>query len=202
MSSSRGKKTTVLASNKRKGAASSSGPTAEIRHPFLKFPLRPQEELFQTLQARPLGTVMNNFDDPGTVQFRLGGLVHQLSILEFRIALGLYTDLVPASATYDSNSSKASALPPSLRMTSEGVYLYQAVFDLIGTTLRAPQHSSTIILPHSHRPDVPTGYLEHAKHEDDQETTWHLPSSVPPRPVKIRKYAKWANYYKAWTKST
>ncbi|PPS19593.1 hypothetical protein GOBAR_AA00977 [Gossypium barbadense] len=56
MSSSRGKKTTVLAPKKRKGASSSSGPTAEIRHHFLQFPIGPQEELFQILQARPLIT--------------------------------------------------------------------------------------------------------------------------------------------------
>ncbi|PPS01973.1 hypothetical protein GOBAR_AA18688 [Gossypium barbadense] len=85
-------------------------------------------------------TVMTNFDDPGMVQFRLGGLVCQLSILEFEIALGLYTkefmddnelntlhchicyspskcwrDLVLASATYNPSCSKASALLPSLR---------------------------------------------------------------------------------------
>ncbi|PPS19588.1 hypothetical protein GOBAR_AA00993 [Gossypium barbadense] len=56
MSSSRGKKTAVPASKKRKGASSSAGPTAEIRHPLLQFPRRPQEELFQILQARPLAT--------------------------------------------------------------------------------------------------------------------------------------------------
>ena len=54
MSSSRGKKATVPASKKRKGASSSSGPTAEICHPFLQFPIGPQEELFQILWARPL----------------------------------------------------------------------------------------------------------------------------------------------------
>ncbi|PPS01920.1 hypothetical protein GOBAR_AA18737 [Gossypium barbadense] len=54
MSSSRGKKAAVPASKKRKGASSSSGPTAEIRHPFLRFPIGPQKELFQMLQARPL----------------------------------------------------------------------------------------------------------------------------------------------------
>ncbi|KAK5824213.1 hypothetical protein PVK06_018981 [Gossypium arboreum] len=72
--------------------------------------------------------------------FCLSGLVHQLSVLEFGIALGLYTkefmddnelntlhrhihyslskcwrDLVPASATYDPSRSKALALPPFLR---------------------------------------------------------------------------------------
>ncbi|PPR98041.1 hypothetical protein GOBAR_AA22628 [Gossypium barbadense] len=55
MSSSCGKKTAVPASKKRKGVASSSGPTTEIRHPFLQVPLGPQEELYQILRARPLG---------------------------------------------------------------------------------------------------------------------------------------------------
>ncbi|PPS04981.1 hypothetical protein GOBAR_AA15679 [Gossypium barbadense] len=44
-------------------------------------------------------------------------------------------------------------------------------------------HHPSIILSHSHRPDVPTGYIEHAKYEDDQETMWHLPFSVLPCPV-------------------
>ncbi|PPR88990.1 hypothetical protein GOBAR_AA31695 [Gossypium barbadense] len=39
---------------KRKRASSSAGPTTEIRHPLLKFPRGPQEELFQILWARPL----------------------------------------------------------------------------------------------------------------------------------------------------
>ncbi|PPR98656.1 hypothetical protein GOBAR_AA22013 [Gossypium barbadense] len=109
MSSSQGKKTAVPALKKWKGA-SSSGPTAEIRHPFLQFPPGNQEELIQILQARPLGVghfidwtmleqvqladddVMTNFDDPGTVQFDLGGLVRQLSVPEFDIALGLYIE--------------------------------------------------------------------------------------------------------------
>ncbi|PPS02176.1 hypothetical protein GOBAR_AA18486 [Gossypium barbadense] len=55
MSTSRGKKITIPTSKKRKGATSSSGPTAEIRHPFLQFPIGPQEEPFQILRARPLG---------------------------------------------------------------------------------------------------------------------------------------------------
>ncbi|PPS07144.1 hypothetical protein GOBAR_AA13502 [Gossypium barbadense] len=145
MSFSRGKKADVPASKKRKGASSSSGPTTEFLHPFLRFPIGPQEELFQILWARPLivghcnnwaaieqvqladtiwallttnpwelffgiiepmyleltmelcstfhlQTVMTNYNDPGTVQFHLGGLVHQLSIPEFSTALGLYTE--------------------------------------------------------------------------------------------------------------
>ncbi|PPR96579.1 hypothetical protein GOBAR_AA24088 [Gossypium barbadense] len=39
-----------------------------------------------------LQTVMTNYDNPNTVQFCLGGLVRQLSILEFDAALGLYTE--------------------------------------------------------------------------------------------------------------
>ncbi|PPR94738.1 hypothetical protein GOBAR_AA25927 [Gossypium barbadense] len=54
MSFSHGKKAVVPASKKRKGASSSSGPTAKVRHPFLRFPIGPQEEIFQILQARPL----------------------------------------------------------------------------------------------------------------------------------------------------
>ncbi|KAK5833642.1 hypothetical protein PVK06_017495 [Gossypium arboreum] len=38
-----------------------------------------------------LQTIITNYDDPSTVQFRLGGLVRQLGILEFGAALGLYT---------------------------------------------------------------------------------------------------------------
>ncbi|KAK5825931.1 hypothetical protein PVK06_020816 [Gossypium arboreum] len=87
-----------------------------------------------------LQTVMMNYDDPGTVQFCLGGLVRQLSVPEFGKALGLYMGefkeendlhalnrhihhfpsrswdtLVPGGATYNPSRSKASALPPSLR---------------------------------------------------------------------------------------
>ncbi|PPR96422.1 hypothetical protein GOBAR_AA24245 [Gossypium barbadense] len=39
-----------------------------------------------------LQTVMTYYDDPGTVQFRLGGLIRQLSVPEFGAALGLYTE--------------------------------------------------------------------------------------------------------------
>ncbi|KAK5825564.1 hypothetical protein PVK06_020416 [Gossypium arboreum] len=78
---------------------------------------------------------MMNYDDPGMVQFRLGRLVLQFSILGFSTALGLYTKndlhalnrhihcsplrcwdtLVPSGATYNPSRSKALTLPPSLR---------------------------------------------------------------------------------------
>ncbi|PPS18568.1 hypothetical protein GOBAR_AA02005 [Gossypium barbadense] len=87
-----------------------------------------------------LQTVMTYYDDPGTVQFCLGGLIHQLSIPEFSVTLGLYTEefeeenelhalsrhihfsplkcwhtLAPGTAFYNPSRSKASILPPSLR---------------------------------------------------------------------------------------
>ncbi|PPR98148.1 hypothetical protein GOBAR_AA22520 [Gossypium barbadense] len=67
MSSSRGKKVAVLSSKRRRGPGSSSvRATAEV--------------------------VMTNNDDPGTIHFRLGGLVHLISVPKFGVALGLYTD--------------------------------------------------------------------------------------------------------------
>ncbi|PPS07994.1 hypothetical protein GOBAR_AA12651 [Gossypium barbadense] len=88
--------------------------------------------------------MMINYDDPDTVQFCLGRLVRQLSVLEFGTVLGLYTEelkeendlhalnhhihhspsqcwdaLVPGTATYNPSCSKASALPPSLRKAKE-----------------------------------------------------------------------------------
>ncbi|PPS13647.1 hypothetical protein GOBAR_AA06937 [Gossypium barbadense] len=161
MSNPRSKKTVIPASKKRKGAASSSGPTSEIRHPFLQFLSGPQEELFQILRARPLGVgccinwaaleqiQLANvvwallITDPWWLFFEIvepTDLVFHLSVPEFRVALGLYTEefmdnddfaslhchihyspsncwkaLVPASATYDPRQSKVLALTPSLR---------------------------------------------------------------------------------------
>ncbi|PPS13151.1 hypothetical protein GOBAR_AA07491 [Gossypium barbadense] len=77
MSSSRGKKTVVPASKKRKGASSSAGPTAKIRHPLLQFPRRPQEELFQILRPRPL--IMGCCIDWATVeQVQMGDAIRAL----------------------------------------------------------------------------------------------------------------------------
>ncbi|KAK5771931.1 hypothetical protein PVK06_048187 [Gossypium arboreum] len=94
-------------------------------------------ELYSTFH---LQTVMTRYDNPGTVQFRFGGLVHQLSVPEFGAALGLYTEefkeenelhalsrhihfspskcwhtLALSTASYNPSRSKASVLPPSLR---------------------------------------------------------------------------------------
>ncbi|KAK5838977.1 hypothetical protein PVK06_007727 [Gossypium arboreum] len=149
MSSSCGKKAVVPASKKKKGASSSLGPTVEVCHPFLRFPIGPQEELFQILQ-----TLLMNYDDPGTVQFRLGRLVCQLSVPKFGTALGLYTEefkeendlhalnchihhspswcwdaLVPGVAAYNPSRSKALALPPSLRHVIDCAYLLPSPFN-------------------------------------------------------------------------
>ncbi|PPR81876.1 hypothetical protein GOBAR_AA38838 [Gossypium barbadense] len=149
MSSSRGKKAAVPSSKRRRGLGFSSvRATTEVRHPFLEFLQALQEKLFQILCARPITTgrcidwaavVMTNNDDPSTIHFRLDGLVRAISVLEFGVALGLYTDefmeeedmnalprnihispslcwkaLAPLFSTYDPSRSKASALPPSL----------------------------------------------------------------------------------------
>ncbi|PPS15159.1 hypothetical protein GOBAR_AA05421 [Gossypium barbadense] len=87
-----------------------------------------------------LQIVMTNYDDPGMVQFRIDGLVRQISVPEFDAALDLYTEefkeenelhaltrhihfsatkcwhtLAPGTTSYNPSCSKASVLPPSLR---------------------------------------------------------------------------------------
>ncbi|PPS19075.1 hypothetical protein GOBAR_AA01481 [Gossypium barbadense] len=212
MSSSRGKKTVVPASKKRKGAVSSSGLTAEIRHPFLQIQLADAIRALLTIDpwglffeiVEPmylefklelyltfhLQTAMTKFDDPGTVQFYLGGLVCQLSVpkktREHRRRHHPRCLLLMEHGEWTRPRPRLPHRPRHLRsdgVTSEGGHLYRALCDSIGSALQAPQYSSTIILPHSHWPDVPTGHLEHSKYEDDRETMWHLPSLVLPRPV-------------------
>ncbi|PPR85250.1 hypothetical protein GOBAR_AA35442 [Gossypium barbadense] len=102
------KKATVPASKKRKGASSSSSPTAKVRHPFLRFPIGPQEELFQilwglTFNCGPMHrlgcnrTSLVGWCDSGPPNHRpLGAFLwdHRadLSIPEFDTVLGLYTE--------------------------------------------------------------------------------------------------------------
>ncbi|PPS07199.1 hypothetical protein GOBAR_AA13453 [Gossypium barbadense] len=106
MSSSRRKKAAIPTSNKKKGTSSSSGPTAKVRHPFLRIPIGPQEELFQILWVRPLiaGRCINwaaieqvqlanairalLTTDPWEIFF---GII-ELTIPKFGTALGLYTE--------------------------------------------------------------------------------------------------------------
>ncbi|PPR97629.1 hypothetical protein GOBAR_AA23039 [Gossypium barbadense] len=161
MSSSRGKKATVPASKKRKGASSSLGPIAKIRHPFLQFPIRPQEEIFQILRAQPL-EVGHCIDLAALEQVQLADAIQALLTTEswgvfFEIVEPTFLELTmelcsmfhlqtvmaqefrdendmdtlhrnihyspskcwdaltPGAASYNPSSSKASALPPSLR---------------------------------------------------------------------------------------
>ncbi|KAK5845379.1 hypothetical protein PVK06_001555 [Gossypium arboreum] len=104
--------------------------------------------------------VMKNNDDPSTIHFRLGGLVRAMSVPEFGVALGLYTDefmeeedmnalprnihispslcwkaLAPLSSAYDPSRSKASALPPSLH------YLYA----ILAHTLTGRRESTGVV---------------------------------------------------------
>ncbi|PPR90297.1 hypothetical protein GOBAR_AA30387 [Gossypium barbadense] len=110
-----------------------------------------------------LQVVMTNNDDPGTIHFRLGGLVHTMSVPEFGVTLGLYTNefmeeedmnalprnihispslcwkaLAPLSSTYDPSRSKASALAPSLR------YLYAT----LAHTFPRRRESTSIVNTH------------------------------------------------------
>ncbi|PPR81750.1 hypothetical protein GOBAR_AA38964 [Gossypium barbadense] len=107
ISSSRGKNTAVLASKKRKGVASSSGPTMEIKHPFLQAALE-QIQLADAVRAL-LST------DPWGLFFKIVELTPVSPRWSSTPVERIRRVLVPASATYDPNRSKASALPPSLR---------------------------------------------------------------------------------------
>ncbi|PPR82457.1 hypothetical protein GOBAR_AA38257 [Gossypium barbadense] len=157
MSSSRGKKTVVPASKKRKGASSSAVQprkfiTLSCSH-CIDWVAIEQVQMADTIRALlttdpwelffgiiestyleltmelcttfHLQTIMTRYDDPGAVQFCLGGLIRQLSVSKFGAALGLYMEefkdenelhaLSRHIHFSPSNHSKASVLPPSLR---------------------------------------------------------------------------------------
>ncbi|PPS14914.1 hypothetical protein GOBAR_AA05661 [Gossypium barbadense] len=104
MSSSRGKKAAVPASKKRKGASSSSEQVQLAEAIRALLTIDPWELYFGIIEPTyleitmklcsmfHLQTVMTNYDDLGTVQFRLDGLVRQLNVPKFGTALGLYTE--------------------------------------------------------------------------------------------------------------
>ncbi|PPR99345.1 hypothetical protein GOBAR_AA21322 [Gossypium barbadense] len=141
-----------------------------------------------------LQTIMTYYDNPSTVQFCLGGLIHQLSVPEFGAALGLYTEefkeenelhalsrhihfspskcwhtLVPNTASYNPSHSKASVLPPSLRARHRPC-LFHRPCNL------APDGAASEG-GHLYWPlHVSTSHLEHAEHEDDREAPRNLPS--------------------------
>ncbi|PPS20318.1 hypothetical protein GOBAR_AA00252 [Gossypium barbadense] len=90
---------------KRKGpGATSLSASTEVRHPLLRFLSGLQDDLFQLLHMRPLGVgrcidwvaldqhVINTHDEADTITFQFGGLVRHMSIPEFGIAWGIYTD--------------------------------------------------------------------------------------------------------------
>ncbi|PPR96003.1 hypothetical protein GOBAR_AA24664 [Gossypium barbadense] len=143
-------------------------------------------ELFSTFHIQ---TVMTRYDNPGTVQFCLGGLSRQLSVPEFGVALSLYTKefreenelhalshhihfshskcwqtLAPSTASYNSSRSKASVLPPSLR------YLHA----ILAHTIIGRRKSTGIVNTH----DVYFLWcMSQGHHEDDRE----VPGTYPPQ---------------------
>ncbi|KAK5833327.1 hypothetical protein PVK06_017150 [Gossypium arboreum] len=158
MSSSRGKKIVIPASKKRKGASSSAEQVQLVDLIRALLTTDPWELFFGIIELTyleltielcstfHLQTVMTNYDDPGTVQFRLDGLIWQLSVPKFSAALGLYTKefnerndldtlsrqihfspskcwhtLAPGAASYNPSHSKASVLPPSLSTRRSGI---------------------------------------------------------------------------------
>ena len=110
-----------------------------------------------------LQTVMTRYDDLGTVQFRLGRLIRQLSVPEFGAAVGLYTEefqeenelhalsrhihfspskcwhtLAPSTALYNPSHSKASVLSPSMR------YLHA----ILAHTITGRRESTVVVNTH------------------------------------------------------
>ncbi|PPS01177.1 hypothetical protein GOBAR_AA19486 [Gossypium barbadense] len=157
-----------------------------IEPTYLEFTL----ELCSTFQ---LQTVMTVYDDLGTIQFRFGGLVRQLSVPEFGVALGLYTEnfmeadnfphlhrhihyalfscwaaLIPTTSIYDPSRSKASALSPALR------YLHALLaHTLTGRRESTGVTSSPSLLPSNRT--TPKGSHQHRPLRDSSSSTlWAL----------------------------
>ncbi|KAK5845598.1 hypothetical protein PVK06_001792 [Gossypium arboreum] len=109
MSSSRGKKA-VVPSSKRRRESGRCIDWATVEQVQLPDTIRalltidPWEQFFDitkptylelTLELCStfhLQVVMTNNDDPGTIHFRIGGPVRAMSVPEFGVSLGLYTD--------------------------------------------------------------------------------------------------------------
>ncbi|PPS17653.1 hypothetical protein GOBAR_AA02927 [Gossypium barbadense] len=166
MSSSRGKKATVPSLKRRRDRVL---PRYVLQPKFgthsLNFHKLRRRSYFRYYAHDPSPwVVMTNNDDPGTIHFQLGGLVHSMSVPEFGVALGLYTDefleeedintlphnihispslcwkaLAPCSSTYDPSRSKASALPLSLR------YLHC----ILAHTLTRRRESTDVVTTHN-----------------------------------------------------
>ncbi|PPR95177.1 hypothetical protein GOBAR_AA25490 [Gossypium barbadense] len=154
-------------------------------------------------------------------------LIHQLSIPEFDAALGLYTKefkeenelhalshhinfspskcwhtLAPSAASYNPSRSKASVLPPSLRVRHrpclfhrpcdsapdgaalEGGHLHWPLRDLTGATLQAPQHCGissmlSMRMIERRRGTYPLQY--HLAQSTEEEAYEDIPDDVPPQ---------------------
>ncbi|PPS11404.1 hypothetical protein GOBAR_AA09242 [Gossypium barbadense] len=170
MSSSRGKKTTVPTSNKRKGVPTFVGPTTKIHHPLMQFPRGPQEELFQILRARPL----------------IAGRCIDCSAVE-QVQMCWHT-LAPSFASYNPSHSKASVLPPSLW------YLHA----ILANTITGRRESTGVINTHDayflwcmshgmlsmkmierHRGTYPPQYC--LAQSTEEEAYEDIPDDVPPQ---------------------
>ncbi|PPS01239.1 hypothetical protein GOBAR_AA19420 [Gossypium barbadense] len=150
--SSRGKKTTVPASKKRKGASSSTALLTTDPWELFFGTIEPTylELTIELCSTFHLQTIMMNYNDPGTVQFRLEEFkeeneLHALSRhIHFSPSKCWHT-LAPSTASYNPSRSKASVLPPSLR------YLHA----ILAHTITGRQESTGVVNTHwplRHRP--------------------------------------------------
>ncbi|PPS10108.1 hypothetical protein GOBAR_AA10535 [Gossypium barbadense] len=130
---------------------------------YLEFTL----ELCLTFQ---LQTVMEKYDDPGTVQFCLGSLVRQLSVPEFGVALGHYTDKFMEADNFPHLHHRT---PP------KESHQHRPLHDTSSSTLWATEHIGAIFITHTHRSDVPVRHLKYAPHKDDRTSSWVRSSSIP-----------------------
>ncbi|PPR85574.1 hypothetical protein GOBAR_AA35116 [Gossypium barbadense] len=183
MSYSRGKKTAILVSKKKNGALSSSGPTAKIHHPFLQFPIWPQEELLQILRARPLiagrcidwAVVEQEFKEENDLDILNRHIHHSLSGAGRRES----TSVVNTHDAYfygvcctGTSLTLLISLPSPFNTRWCGIGRGSSPLApmLLGwLILWAPQHRGPGIILDPHWPDVSTRHLEHAKHEDDRK---------------------------------
>ncbi|KAK5839141.1 hypothetical protein PVK06_007906 [Gossypium arboreum] len=148
-----------------------------------------------------LQTIMTNYDDPDTVQFRLGGSVCQLSVPEFGATLGLYTEefkeenelhaltrhihfspskcwhtLAPSAASYNPSCSKASVLTPSLRLLSSAAQESYLTFII----QISPQGISSMLsmrMIERHQGTYPPQY--HLAQSIEEESYEDIPDDVP-----------------------
>ncbi|PPR99830.1 hypothetical protein GOBAR_AA20836 [Gossypium barbadense] len=156
-----------------------------------------------------LQTVMTNYDDPDTIQFRLGRLVRQFNVPEFGTALGLYMEefkeenelhaltrhihfspskcwhtLALGAASYNPSRSKASVLPPSLR------YLHA----ILAHTITERRESTGIVNTHdayflwcmSHGHVIDLAYfialaIQHQTERHRKGAYEDIPDDVPPQ---------------------